>query len=136
MTQEKASRRSGSTRAIVNGLGWFSIGLGLFEFFAPGRLARPLGMEGQSTLLQTYGLREMIAGLGILLSRRPTAWLWARAFGDVLDMATVAPKLGSRDENVQKASGLAAAAIGLVAALDVYYAMNAAPTTRETQRYA
>jgi hypothetical protein len=123
MTQKKSERRSTSGQTIVNGLGWFSLGLGLLEFLAPKRLAGPLGMEKKASLLQTYGLREMAAGLGILLSRRPSPWLWARAFGDVLDMATVAPKLGSRDESVQKASGAAAVAIGLVAALDVYFAM-------------
>ncbi len=126
MLQEKTTQPSASTQAIVSGLGWFSLGLGLIEFLTPGSLARPLGMERRSSLLQTYGVREIIAGLGLLMSRRPTAWLWARAFGDVLDMATVAPKLGSRDESVQKASGLAAMAIGLVAALDVYCAMNSA----------
>jgi hypothetical protein len=126
MMRRKAMRQTASTEAIVNGLGWFSLGLGFLEFFAPKSVGRPLGMERQSTLLQTYGLREMIAGLGVLLSRRPAAWLWARAFGDVVDMATVAPKLGSRDASVRKANGLAALAIGLVAALDVYYAMKTA----------
>ncbi|RTL88480.1 MAG: hypothetical protein EKK29_05075 [Hyphomicrobiales bacterium] len=126
MTQEKTMKAPASAETIVNGLGWFSLGLGLIEVFAPGSLARPLGMERQSSLLRTYGLREIIAGLGILMSRRPTAWLWARAFGDVLDMVTVAPKLGSREGSVRKANGLAAMAIGLVAALDVYYAMNSA----------
>ncbi len=124
MKQGKMMQRSSPTQTIVNGLGWFSLGLGLLEFLAPKRLAQPLGMERQSSLLQTYGLREMAAGFGILMSRRPTPWLWARALGDVLDMATVAPKLGSRDEGIQKANGTAALAIGLVAALDVYCAMN------------
>ncbi len=124
LTHQNATQPSATTGAIVSGLGWFSLGLGLVEFLAPRSLARPLGMEGQSSLLQTYGVREIIAGLGILMSRRPTAWLWARALGDVLDMATVAPKLGSRDATVQKATGLAALAIGAVAALDVYCAMS------------
>lgn len=123
MTPEKTMQRS-SAETIVAGLGWFSIGLGLVELFAPRRLAKPLGMEGQTSLLQSYGVREIIAGFGILLSGRPAAWLWARALGDALDMATVAPKLASRNESVQKASSMAAMAIGLAAALDLYYAVN------------
>lgn len=124
MTLEKTMRSASPQTIVVNGLGWFSLGLGLLELFAPGRLARPLGMERRTGLLQTYGLREIIAGLGILLSRRPTAWLWARAAGDALDTAAVAPKLNGRNESMQRASGMAALAIGLVAALDVYFAMN------------
>ncbi len=115
-----------STQALANGLGWFSIGLGLVEIFAPGRLSQYLGMRRSQGLLQAYGLREIAAGLGILASGRPTPWLWARAAGDVLDMATVAPQLGSKDETVQKANGFAAFAIGAIAALDVYCAIKLA----------
>ncbi|WP_424360340.1 hypothetical protein [Methylocystis parvus] len=115
-----------STHTLANGLGWFSIGLGLLEIMAPGRLSQYLGMRRSQTLLQTYGLREVIAGLGILASGRPTPWLWARAAGDVIDMATVAPQLGSEDESVRRANGFAALAIGAIAALDVYCAIKLA----------
>jgi hypothetical protein len=115
-----------STRTLANGLGWFSLGLGILELVAPRRVAAPLGMEKSAALLQAYGMREMIAGLGILLSGRATPWLWARAAGDVLDMAAVAPQLSSGDERVQKANGLAALMIGAVAALDVYCAIKLA----------
>ncbi|KAF2989998.1 hypothetical protein OGR47_17720 [Methylocystis sp. MJC1] len=68
----------------------------------------------------------MAAGLGILLSGRPAPWLWARAAGDVLDMAAVAPQLSSKDETVQRASGFAALTIGAIAALDVCCAIKLA----------
>jgi hypothetical protein len=110
---------------LVTGLGWFSVGLGLVEFLAPRRVAEPLGMSDRATLVQTYGLREMIAGLGILLSRKPTAWLWARAAGDVLDMAALAPRIGSSNRNVQKANNLAALTVAVIGVLDVYSAMKA-----------
>ncbi|MGJ0509815.1 MAG: hypothetical protein ACR652_22365 [Methylocystis sp.] len=124
MTQIKSARAAPSLETIVSGLGWFSIGLGLLEFFAPRQVAAPLGMERRAGLVQSYGLREMIAGLGILLSRRPAAWLWARAAGDVLDMAAVAPQMASTNKSVQQANNLAALTIGLIAALDVYCAMK------------
>jgi hypothetical protein len=126
MKHSEVAMTASTTQAIANGLGWFSVGLGLLEFFAPRQLATPLGLEGRSGLLKSYGLRELAAGLGILLSRRPAAWLWARAAGDALDMATVAPQLTSRDDTVQKANAFAALAIGAVAALDVYCALKLA----------
>ncbi len=123
MTQISATSTY-SNNALVAGLGWFSIGLGLLEFFAPRRVAAPLGIENRSALVQTYGLREMIAGLGILLSRRPAAWLWARAAGDVLDMAAVAPQMASSNKRIRQANNLAALAIASIGLLDVYYAMR------------
>ena len=38
-------RDGGSARALAQGLGWFSIGLGVAELLASERLARFLGME-------------------------------------------------------------------------------------------
>lgn len=126
MTRRHSVAEATSTQTLVNGLGWFSVGLGLLELLAPRQLAAPLGLEKRSGLVRSYGLRELAAGLGILLSRRPAAWLWARAAGDMLDMATVAQQLTSNDESVQKANSFAALAIGAVAALDVYCAMRVA----------
>lgn len=126
MSRSHNVAETSSTQTIANSLGWFSVGLGLLELLAPRQVATPLGLERHSGLVRSYGLRELAAGLGILLSRRPAAWLWARAAGDMLDMATVAPQLTSNDESVQKANSVAALAIGFVAALDVYCAMKLA----------
>ena len=89
------------TRAskLANFLGWFSIALGLAEFFAPRRVGRMVGVEGNGSLLQAYGLREFFAGVGILASRRKAPWLWARVVGDALDLATLAPGLYSIRRN-------------------------------------
>ncbi|GLI94497.1 hypothetical protein [Methylocystis echinoides] len=125
MTQAKSAQWTASRDMLVTGLGWFSVGLGLVEFLAPRRVAEPLGMSDRATLVQTYGLREMIAGLGILLSRKPTAWLWARAAGDILDMAALAPRMGSSNRSVQKANNLAALTVAVIGVLDVYSAMKA-----------
>lgn len=125
MTQAKGAQWTASRDMLVTGLGWFSVGLGLVEFLAPRRVAEPLGMSDRATLVQTYGLREMIAGLGILLSRKPTAWLWARAAGDFLDVAALAPRMGSSNRSVQKANNLAALTVAVIGVLDVYSAMKA-----------
>jgi hypothetical protein len=124
MAQAGSAQRASSHDALVTGLGWFSLGLGLVEFLSPRRVAGSLGMADRTTLVQTYGLREMIAGLGVLLSRNPTAWLWARAAGDAFDMAAVAPQVISSDKNVRQANRIAAFAVAVVSVLDVYSALK------------
>ena len=70
---------------VATGLGWFSIGLGLAELLAPRQLSHFIGMEDggrKTTVLRTYGLREISAGVGILMQPKPAGWLWARVAGD------------------------------------------------------
>ncbi len=81
------SARASSLNTLVNGVGWFSIALGLVELTRSRSLASSMGMENKAALVRTYGLREMLAGVGILLSKSPAPWLWARLAGDALDMA-------------------------------------------------
>jgi len=87
-----AARHNGEVR-LAEGLGWFSIGLGLAEVAAPGMLAQLIGIEdsGRSRgVLRAFGAREIVSGIGILSSRPNAAWLWARVAGDVLDIAALA----------------------------------------------
>ncbi|QSQ21707.1 hypothetical protein JY651_42210 [Pyxidicoccus parkwayensis] len=92
-----------NAKKLARGLGWFSIGLGLTELIAPRALARFLGLSEERTgLLRFFGLREIAAGVGILMSpARPTPWVWARVGGDVLDIVGLGralknnPKKGS-----------------------------------------
>ena len=81
---------------VALGLGWFSIGLGLIEVLAPRRLGRRFGMGYAAPLLRLYGLREIVAGAGLLASRDKSPWLWARVAGDTLDLATLALGLAGR----------------------------------------
>lgn len=112
------------TSKLANFLGWFSIALGLAELFAPRRVGRMVGVEGDGSLVQAYGLREFLGGVGILAARQKAPWLWARVAGDVLDMATLAPGLYSR-RNRQLASGLAVIAVAAIGLLDIYSAAQA-----------
>ena len=66
----------GTALALAEGLGWFSIGLGLAELAAPHSLARFLGMEGHAGLIRAYGVREVVTGVGILAQDDPTPWVW------------------------------------------------------------
>jgi len=109
-SHESRAHRQDDQLAIARGLGWFSIGLGVTELVAPEALARWLGMRGSEPLLQTYGAREVGTGIGILASNDPTAWIWGRVGGDLLDIATLTS--GLHDGNIKKSNvGLALAAV-------------------------
>jgi hypothetical protein len=116
-----AQRFETPAQGLAQGLGWFSIGLGVAELVAPRHLARFLGMEGRDDLIRTYGVREVVTGVGILSQDDPTPWMWARVGGDALDLGTLAMGLG-RDNPQRTNVGLAMAAVAGVTALDVYCA--------------
>jgi uncharacterized membrane protein len=91
-TSGRLKRRSARTRPISTGLGWLSIGLGLAELVAPGRLGHRIGMRddlASRRLLRAMGLREIATGVGILSSRRRWPWLWLRVGGDIVDLALI-----------------------------------------------
>ena len=106
---------------LAKGLGWFSIGLGLAELTAPASMARLIGVRDNETahrLLRAYGARGVANGVAILgFGADDAEWLWTRAAGDVLDLATMGAAV-RRDggTNVRKlAVGMASIAGVLVA---------------------
>lgn len=110
--------RQGRHEALAIGLGWFSIALGLAELLMTRRVARATGLEGREGLLRFYGAREIVSGVGLLMSRDRTTWLWGRVVGDASDLATLASSGSHR-------SAAAMLAVGGVTALDVYAASSA-----------
>jgi hypothetical protein len=44
--------------ALAQGLGWFSVGLGLAEMLAPRKLSEQLGMQSNEALLRFHGARD------------------------------------------------------------------------------
>ena len=103
---------------LANGLGWFSIGLGLSELLAPRVVSRAAGVADHPMLLRTLGMREIASGIGILGQSRPTGWLWARVAGDVMDLALLGIAAAS-EKNRRNRIAIAAGAVAGVAALDV-----------------
>ena len=102
-------------KKLARFLGWFSIGLGVTEIVAPGTLSRLLGTRDNRMLVQGYGVREIVSGIGILSGAGgATPWVWSRVGGDALDLATlgVAFRESSQPRNV-------AIAIALVAGVTV-----------------
>jgi uncharacterized membrane protein len=124
MTIENISRagRIGADDRLATGLGWFSIGLGVAQIVAPGRLAQFIGVKDEDrtrAVLRAYGLREIAAGVGILSQPRTPRWLWSRVAGDLIDIASLGTALSSEGANRTRVGAAAAAMLGITA-LDVY----------------
>lgn len=104
-----------NTRRWANGLGWFSIALGITEIVAAKTVAKSLGLKS-TALVRLFGVREIVSGLGILAREQKGKWIWARVAGDVLDVAVLGSALrGPKARN----AALAMTAVSPVVALDV-----------------
>jgi hypothetical protein len=99
---------------LARGLGWFSIGLGIAELVAPGRIARALGIGHKRGLIRAYGARELAAAVPTL-SVDKNVGLAARIGGDALDLGTLAFAL--RPHNPKR--GNAAIAFAMVAGITI-----------------
>lgn len=111
------------TDRVARGLGWFSIGLGLVELVAPGRLGRALGLEGKERLLQAYGGREIGAGIWAL-SDTPAPAIWSRVAGDLLDLGTLAVGLRQADDGRRRNATIALAAVAGITLVDLLTATS------------
>lgn len=107
-------------RNIAIGLGWLSIAVGLAEVLAPAKVGKAVGLERRTGLLRFFGVRELMAGLGILAGGSLAPWLWTRVAGDALDLASLTNGLKSRNGKVRAAASIATV-VG-VTALDLYCA--------------
>ena len=106
---------------VASFLGWFSIGLGLAEVLAPKQVARLIGIENEedhTTLLRAYGMRELAAGLGIVLRPKPTYWLWNRVIGDGIDLATLGRAMKNPENDRTRLTAVTLAVLGITA-LDI-----------------
>jgi uncharacterized membrane protein len=99
-------------------LGWFSVGLGITEVVFPKTLAKAIGAPKRPMLTRLMGLREITAGVGILNTPQPAAWVKARVWGDAIDLAMLMRSYGSDDSGALRLTGATAMVAG-VAALDV-----------------
>lgn len=102
---------------LARALGWFSIGLGVAELAAPGRLARTLGLDDKEGLIRAYGARELASAIPTLSIDKPIG-LAARIGGDALDLATLAPAL-HRDNPKRRNAAIAAALVAGITLLDI-----------------
>jgi uncharacterized membrane protein len=124
---EEELRRNGRRRPneekIAQGLGWFSIGLGLAQIAAPRALTRLIGVRGDfNVLLRILGAREIASGIGILARRRSDAspnafWMWSRVGGGAMDLALLGAASRLKKSNRGRIA-MASAAVAGVTALD------------------
>jgi hypothetical protein len=105
---------------LARGIGWFSVALGIAQLLAPRAMSRAVGLEARVSVTRLYGLRELMCGIGILASRDPKPFLWARVGGDALDLGTLAAASSGRGAG--RRTMMAAANVACVTALDVYAA--------------
>jgi uncharacterized membrane protein len=126
--------RSHLEQQLANGLGWFSIGLGVAEVIAPGAVAQLIGVRDKDktrAVLRTYGLREIASGVGILTQRRPSGWVWSRVAGDMLDLASLGNAYNSRGTNTKRVAVATTALLGITA-LDVLCGQQLSAEPQET----
>lgn len=105
--QKGPSSLTGPDR-LARTLGWFSIGLGVAELVAPGRIARRLGLEGKEGLIRAYGARELAAAVPTLSVDKQVG-LAMRIGGDAIDLATLATAL--RPDNPKRGNAAIATAL-------------------------
>jgi len=103
---------------LAQGLGCFSVGLGVAELLAPSALARVIGLPDRPALMRAFGLRELMSGIGILSQRRREFWLWSRVAGDAMDLTLLGSALGSPHAQPDRLAAATAAVVG-VTVLDV-----------------
>lgn len=97
---------------LARALGWFSIGLGVAELVAPGRIARSLGLDGKEALIRAYGARELASAVPTLSIDKPVG-LAARIGGDALDLATLATAFRGDNPKRRNAAIATAMVVGI-----------------------
>jgi uncharacterized membrane protein len=83
---------------LADGLGYVSLGMGATQVAAPRLVAWLTGARpsrAHKSVMRAMGFRELAVGAGIFSSSTTSPWLWARAAGDVMDLALLSPGLMS-----------------------------------------
>jgi hypothetical protein len=105
-------------RKLARKLGWFSIGLGVAQVCMPGVLSRSLGIPGASRFMRMCGVREIVTGVGLLMTHQPKPWIKARVAGDSLDLAALGSAMLLGNKPLRAA--IAAGTVAGVSALDMH----------------
>ena len=88
-TDAQASERRSTVYKVARFLGYASVAIGLIELVWADSLAMSLGLSRFEWLVRAYGVREVLTGVLILVSKDPTPWIWLRVIGDAIDGATL-----------------------------------------------
>jgi uncharacterized membrane protein len=124
-----ASNDPAKAQRLARGLGWASLGLGLWQVRAPDVVARVAGVDDSSharPVIQLVGVRELVHAGGLLAARDPAPWVWTRVAGDAMDLVALGRALAGRRGTRRSRAALATATVGAVSAVDTYAAVLAA----------
>lgn len=125
-----------SPQRVAEGLGWFSIGLGLAEMVAPRQIAKLAGLPPSPSVIATLramGGREVANGLAIVALPASARPVWARVAGDALDLALLSS--ASASEGAQRnRTALANVAIAGVALADMLCAYRLSETDERARQ--
>jgi uncharacterized membrane protein len=116
--QEGRRRSGGNGERLAQGLGWFSLGLGLAQIAAPGGVARLIGVpddDENRQMMRAVGMREVASGLGILSQPRPEEWVWARVGGDAMDLSLLGGAWASNRTDKERVAAATVAVVGVMA---------------------
>jgi uncharacterized membrane protein len=86
------------SQRLARGLGYTSLGLGAAQVGAPRLVAWLTGTRpsrAHKSVMRAMGFRELAVGTGLLSASTTSPWLWARAAGDVVDLALLGSGLAS-----------------------------------------
>lgn len=114
------------TAALVKGLGVASLGLGLSEILAPGKIAVLAGIDETArsrTIIRALGMRE--CGHGAALLAGPDRLVWTRVAGDVLDVAFLAAGVVRRGPGRRRRGMVTLGALTAIGGADLYAALRA-----------
>jgi uncharacterized membrane protein len=118
-------RHTGPEAKLAEGLGWFSLGLGVPQILAPGAVNRLIGVRDDATSRfwqRVVGIRELAAAAGILGPPKSPPFLWARVMGDIMDLALLASAFGKDTSRIRLDS--ATASVAAVSVADTIAAMR------------
>ena len=132
----ETSHRDGRGVRLAQGLGWYSLGIGLGELLVPGLVGRVAGLRGGGGgLMQLMGLREIATGLGLLGGRNTTRALDARIVGDVADLIALGVAFANPDNGRKRLLAATVTKLG-VTALDLIARNNLAGHEDRQERVA
>jgi hypothetical protein len=114
------------TATLVKGLGGASLGLGLSEILAPGKVAAMAGIDeaGRSRpVIRALGFRECAHAAALLFG--PNKLVWTRVAGDVLDVTLLAAALAKSNHGLRRRRGTGSmVALAAIGAADLYAALR------------
>jgi hypothetical protein len=119
-----------NAKSVSLGLGLFSLALGAVELLASRRIAQRLSVPGGSGTVRAYGVREVVAGVGLVQAPAHSARVWNRVMGDLLDLGTLA--MSVRRSPRKRAVWGAIGFVAVTTALDVLTARALDRSTGKT----